>query len=50
MNYVKIIGEIVAGYSFGELALIHDSFRGASVICREKSQFLRLDKHDFDQV
>ncbi|XP_028399100.1 cyclic nucleotide-binding domain-containing protein 2-like [Dendronephthya gigantea] len=46
----NIVGEILAGNSFGELALIHDTHRRASVICKEPSKFLRLDKSDFNQV
>ncbi|CAB3976902.1 Hypothetical predicted protein [Paramuricea clavata] len=46
----NVVGEILAGNSFGELALIHDTYRRASVICKEQSEFLRLDKSDFNQV
>jgi CRP-like cAMP-binding protein len=50
LSKIQIVGEIHAGDSFGELALIHETHRRASVICKEQSEFLRLDKDDFNQV
>ena len=46
----QVIGEILAGDSFGELALLHNTRRRASIICKEDTEFLRLDKVDFNQV
>ncbi|XP_062520482.1 uncharacterized protein LOC134195480 [Corticium candelabrum] len=43
-----VVGELHAGSSFGEIALIHDAKRKASIVCRTPSQFLRLEKSDFD--
>ncbi|XP_041463895.1 cAMP-dependent protein kinase regulatory subunit-like [Lytechinus variegatus] len=44
------MGETYAGASFGELALLHGTKRGASIRCKVDSEFLRLDKPDFDMV
>jgi len=38
------------GDSFGELALLHNTKRTASIICSGTSEFLRVDKPDFDDV
>ncbi|XP_077987469.1 uncharacterized protein LOC144442072 [Glandiceps talaboti] len=46
----QIIGELGPGASFGELALIHNSKRTATVVCKVDSEFLRVDKPDFDMV
>lgn len=46
----KIVGEISAGSSFGELALVQDCTRTATIVCKGTSQFLRVDKPDFDMV
>ena len=39
-----------AGDSFGELALLHDIKRTATIICKGDAEFLRVDKPDFDMV
>ncbi|XP_039267857.1 cGMP-dependent protein kinase 2-like [Styela clava] len=46
----QTVGEISAGSSFGELALIQDCTRTATIVCKGTSQFLRVDKPDFDMV
>lgn len=38
------------GDAFGELALLHNIRRTATIICKENSEFLRVDKPDFDEV
>lgn len=38
------------GDAFGELALLHNIRRTATIICKEDSEFLRVDKPDFDEV
>ncbi len=38
------------GEYFGELALLDDSPRSASVMTTEKSTFMVLNKHDFDRI
>ncbi|GBC62750.1 hypothetical protein DENIS_3727 [Desulfonema ishimotonii] len=38
------------GHSFGELALIDDFPRSATVIAREPSKLLSINRHDFHQV
>ena len=40
----------MAGGSFGEMALTSGMVRAATVICVGTSEFLRIDKHDFQQV
>ena len=49
-KYTQIVSEIKAGSSFGELALVKDIRRTAAVVCKCDSEFLRLDKNDFDNV
>ena len=39
-----------AGDSFGELALLHDIKRAATIICKGDAEFLTVDKPDFDMV
>ena len=38
------------GDAFGEMALLHNIRRTATIICKENSEFLRVDKPDFDEV
>lgn len=38
------------GDSFGELALLHNIRRAATIICKEPSEFLIVDKDDFNEV
>ena len=45
-----IIGELGAGAAFGELALLHDDRRRATIVCHENCEFLKIDKPDFDEV
>nr|XP_006823958.1 PREDICTED: cyclic nucleotide-binding domain-containing protein 2-like [Saccoglossus kowalevskii] len=49
-SHRQITGELGPGSSFGELALLHDSKRTATVICKGDCEFLRVDKQDFDMV
>lgn len=46
----QIVGEMFAGDSFGELALLHDIKRAATIICKGTAEFLTVDKPDFDMV
>lgn len=46
----QIVGEMFAGDSFGELALLHDIKRAATIICKGTAEFLTIDKPDFDMV
>lgn len=46
----QIVGEMFAGDPFGELALLHDITRAATVICKGTVEFLTIDKADFDMV
>ena len=45
-----IVGELSSGAAFGELALLHDDRRRATIVCNEYSEFLKVDKPDFDEV
>ena len=48
---VKVIaGELKAGSSFGDVALVRESQRVATIICHEDSEFLKVAKPDFDEV
>jgi hypothetical protein len=49
-KFTQIVSEIKAGSSFGELALVKDIRRTAAVVCKCDSEFLRLDRNDFDNV
>ena len=46
----QIVGEMFAGDSFGELALLHDMKRAATIICKGTAEFLTVDKPDFNMV
>lgn len=48
--YFQIVAEMFAGDSFGELALLHDIKRAATIICKGQAEFLTVDKPDFDMV
>ena len=45
-----VCGELSAGAAFGEHALLHDERRIVTIVCKEFSEFLRVDKDDFDEV
>ena len=45
-----VVGELGSGAAFGELALLHDDRRRATIVCKETSEFLRIDRPDFDMV
>ena len=46
-----IVGEMKAGAAFGEMALLQGGVRrGATIICFEDTEFLKVDKPDFDEV
>ncbi|XP_074651655.1 uncharacterized protein LOC141906307 [Tubulanus polymorphus] len=49
-NTSQVIGELTEGSSFGELALLHDIERTATIVCKGNSEFLRIDRADFDMV
>lgn len=46
----QVVGEMSEGDAFGELALLHNIRRTATIICKQDSEFLRVDKPDFDEV
>lgn len=45
-----VVGELDSGSAFGELALLHDARRRATIVCKEASEFLKVDRPDFDMV
>lgn len=48
---VKVIaGELKAGASFGDVALVRESHGVATFICHETSEFLKVAKPDFDEM
>ncbi|KAK3731514.1 hypothetical protein QZH41_008547 [Actinostola sp. cb2023] len=49
-RHIQIVGEMTEADSFGELALLHDIRRAATIICKETSEFLIVDKEDFNEV
>ena len=49
-KHSNIMGELGPGTSFGELALLHESKRRATIVCKEDSEFLTIDKPDFETV
>ncbi|CAH3124264.1 unnamed protein product [Pocillopora meandrina] len=49
-QHKQVVGEMAEGDAFGELALLHNIRRTATIICKENSEFLRVDKPDFDEV
>ena len=44
------VAELRSGSSFGERALLGNDRRTATVLCKEYSEFLRMDHHDFDSI
>ena len=44
----KIVTELREGSSFGELALIHECKRRATIVTKENSEFLVVHKEDFE--
>jgi len=48
--YHQIVNELNTGQIFGELALMNDVTRTATIVCRMDSEFLRIDREDFDNV
>ena len=48
--YVHNVNELHAGDCFGELALIRKTTRAATIVTREPTEFLKLEKHDFKRI
>lgn len=46
----NIVGELGAGATFGDLALLNDDKRRATIVCREDCEFLKVDKEDFKKI
>ncbi|CAH3175808.1 unnamed protein product, partial [Porites evermanni] len=49
-QHKQVVGEMSEGDAFGELALLHNIRRTATIICKQDSEFLRVDKPDFDEL
>ncbi|XP_067022888.1 cyclic nucleotide-binding domain-containing protein 2-like [Acropora muricata] len=49
-QHKQLMGEMEEGDAFGELALLQNTRRTATIICKQDSEFLRVDKPDFDEV
>ncbi|XP_013382263.1 cyclic nucleotide-binding domain-containing protein 2-like [Lingula anatina] len=49
-KHTQVLAELGEGASFGELALLHNIRRTATIICKGNCDFLRMDKHDFENV
>jgi len=49
-HFHQIVAELNTGQIFGELALMNDVTRTATIVCRMDSEFLRIDREDFDNV
>lgn len=45
-----VVGELGPGSTFGELALLHDDMRRATIVCKENCEFLKVDKPDFNKI
>ena len=46
----KIIGEIDVGGSFGELAILENKKRAATVICKTQCLFVSLNKSHYQNI
>ncbi|KAJ8027745.1 Cyclic nucleotide-binding domain-containing protein 2 [Holothuria leucospilota] len=49
-TFIRTIDEITSGQSFGEIGLLHDCPRTASVICKNEVEVLLINKEDFIRV
>jgi len=49
--HTQLLGELCEGSSFGELALLHNIKRTATIVCKGNNcEFLRVDKADFESI
>ena len=46
----SIVGELGAGSTFGDLALLNNDVRRATIVCKENCEFLKVDKMDFNKI
>ena len=46
----NIVGELGPGSTFGDLALLNDDKRRATIVCKEHCEFLIVDKVDFNKI
>jgi CRP-like cAMP-binding protein len=42
--------QLFLGDSFGELALVNNAVRGATIVCCEDCSFLRIEKSDYERI
>lgn len=46
----QVLTELRSGSSFGESSRVGNDRRTATVVCKEYSEFLKMDHHDFDYI
>ena len=46
----QVLGEMSDGSAFGKLALLQNSTRTATIVCKTACEFLKIDNKDFNQV
>ena len=49
-NYGRFIVELYSPSMFGELALLRESPRTATVVCEPNTELMELERHDFDRI
>eukprot|EP01137_Pigoraptor_chileana_P034344 Opistho-2@26754 len=49
-SFTKQVDELHKGDSFGELALLKNITRQATILCKEATEFLSMDKEDFQGI
>lgn len=50
VKHSTVVNEIGPGAFFGELALLHEGKRKATIICKQYSEFLTINREDFDVI
>ncbi|CAI2385589.1 unnamed protein product [Moneuplotes crassus] len=50
LNFILEVVQLSVGASFGELALLEDKPRSATILCTENSKFAVLEKENFNKI